>query len=101
MYLIVVGWFYVVLMMAVVEGTSTTGTVLGAIVTFLLYGVVPLAVVVYIMGTPGRKRAIKARETAELAEMQARQAAEASSSGEPDAGGEASADPVAPVRKEP
>jgi mannose/fructose/N-acetylgalactosamine-specific phosphotransferase system component IID len=98
-YLIVVGWLYVVLLMAVAEGASTTGTVLGAIVTFLLYGVVPLAIVVYIMGTPGRKRAIKARETAELAE--ARQAAAASSSGEPDAGGEAPADPVAPVRKEP
>lgn len=98
-YLIVVGWLYVVLMMAVAEATSTTGTVLGAIVTLLLYGLGPLALLVYIMGTPGRKRAIKARETAEL---QARQAAAAPSpSGQPDAGGEAAADAVAPVRKEP
>lgn len=99
MYLIVVGWLYVVLMMAVAEATSTTGTVLGAIFTFLLYGVGPLALVVYIMGTPGRKRAIKARETAEL---QARLvAAQHPTSDQPDAGGQAPTDAVPPVRKEP
>ena len=95
MLLIVVGWTYVVLMMAVAEATSSNGTVLGALFTFLLYGVVPVAIVVYIMGTPGRKRAIKAREEAE------RQAAQAAASAEPDAGGEPAAGAVPPVRKEP
>jgi Na+/serine symporter len=94
MYLIVIGWLYVALMMAVAEATNSTGSVLGAIFTFLLYGVGPLALLVYIMRTPARKHALKAREQAEL---QARQAA----SGEPDARGEAPADAVAPVRKEP
>ncbi len=91
MYLVVIAWMYVVLMMAVAEATNTNGTVLGAIVTFVLYGLLPMALVVYLMGTPLRRKALKAREAAEL------QAA----SGEPDAGGKAPADAVAPVRKEP
>ena len=48
--------------MAVAEATNTTGTVLGAIFTFLLYGVAPLALVVYLMSTPARRRAVKQRE---------------------------------------
>ena len=71
MYLIVIGWLYVALMMAVAEATSSTGSVLGAIFTFLLYGVGPLALLVYIMRTPARKQALKAREQAG---RQARQA---------------------------
>jgi len=94
MYLIVIGWVYVALMMAVAEATSTNGSVLGAIFTFLLYGVGPVALVVYIMRTPARKQAIKDRERAE-------REARPSGSGEPDGGGETSADAVTPVRKEP
>jgi mannose/fructose/N-acetylgalactosamine-specific phosphotransferase system component IID len=93
MYLIVIGWLYVALMMAVTEATSSTGSVLGAIFTFLLYGVGPVALVVYIMRTPSRKQALKAREQAEHEAQQARSA-------EPDARGEAAADAIAPVRKE-
>lgn len=87
MYLIPIAWLYVALMMAVAEATNTTGTVLGAVITFLLYGLGPVALVMYLMGWPARRRAIKAREAA--------------ASGQPDAGGHAAADPVAPVRKEP
>ena len=65
MYLTVIGWIYVVLMMSVAEAISTQGTVLGAVITFVLYGVMPLAIVVYIMGTPGRKRARRAAESAQ------------------------------------
>lgn len=94
MYLIVIGWMYVVLMMAVAEATNTTGTVLGAIVTFILYGLLPVAIVVYVMRAPQRRRAIKAREAAERGD-----------SVQPDAGGQApgAAEPggVAPVGKEP
>lgn len=64
-YLVVIGWFYVVLMMAVAEASNTTGTVLGAIVTFFLYGLMPIALVVYLMRTPQRRKEIKAREAAE------------------------------------
>ena len=38
MYLVAIGWIYVVLMMAVVEAMSSQGTLLGACVTFVLYG---------------------------------------------------------------
>lgn len=95
MYLIVIAWLYVALMMAVAEATSSIGTLLGAFFTFVLYGALPVSLVVYLIGTPARKRAIKVRETAELA----RRRAEASHP--PDAGGEPAADAVAPVRKEP
>lgn len=93
MYLVVIAWTYVALMMAVAEATHPRGTVLGAIFTFLLYGVGPVALLIYLMGRPARRAARQAREAAE--------AAEAAASGQPDGGGETAADAVAPVRKEP
>ena len=102
MYLVVIAWMYVVLMMSVAEATNTTGTVLGAIVTFILYGLMPMGIVVYIMSTPARKRKIKAREAAELAQDNAARAV--TSGDDPDAGGHpagaAEDGGVAPVRKE-
>ena len=95
MHLVVIAWLYVALMMAVAEATSPIGTIVGAVLTFVLYGVAPVSLVVYVMSTPARKRAIKAREAAELAERRA------AASDEPDAGRKAAADPVAAVRKEP
>lgn len=89
-YLVALAWLYVALLMAVAEATSPVGSVLGAIITFLLYGVGPVALLLYILGTPARKRALKAREAAAQA-----------SAAQPDAGGQAAADTVAPVRKEP
>ena len=107
MYLVVIAWMYVVLMMSIAEATNTTGSLLGAIVTFVLYGLLPLSLVVYLMNTPSRKRAIRAREAAEDAERRLQQAGQAnhpSPSGDPDAGGHAAGaaepDGVAPVRKE-
>lgn len=110
MYVVVIAWLYVVLMAAVAEAVSSTGTVLGAIITFLLYGILPLGIVVYIMGTPGRKRVLQARTMAERAEADQRRAAAAvdtaaaTASVTPDADGKppAAAQPgtVAPVRKE-
>jgi len=94
-FLVIVGWLYVVLMMALAEATHANGSVVGAVFTFLLYGVGPVAIVIYIMMTPARKRAMRAREAAE----QQKRADE--TSGAPDGGGETSADTVAPVRKEP
>lgn len=94
MSIVVIGWLYVALMMAVAEATSHNGSLLGAIVTFLLYGVGPAALVVYLMREPARKRRRKALAARE-------QEQRASASGAPDAGGKAPADPVAPVREEP
>lgn len=65
MYLVVIAWLYVTLMMAVAEAASPTGSILGALVTFALYGLLPLSIVIYIMGTPARNRKRHARELAE------------------------------------
>lgn len=110
MYLVVIGWIYVVLMMSVAEATNSTGSVLGAIVTFFMYGLLPVVLVVYLMRTPQRRKANKAREAAEHAASMAAGAAlqaslaESSPSDQPNAGahapGAAQADSVAAVRKE-
>lgn len=96
MYLVAIAWIYVVLMMALAEALSSQGTVLGAVITFVLYGVLPLSVVLYIMGTPARGRARRAAEAAGLAA-----AAPAADSAAPDGGGVAAGDTVAAERKEP
>ena len=92
MYIVVIGWLYVASMMAIAEATNANGSLLGAIVTFILYGVGPVALVVYLMREPARRRR---RKAAALADRMA------AASAEPDAGGEAAAGAVAPVRKEP
>lgn len=84
MYLVAIAWMYVVVMMAVAEALSSQGTVLGAVFTFVLYGVLPLSVVLYIMREPARRRARRAAESAP-----------------PDGSGVAPGDAVAPERKEP
>jgi hypothetical protein len=88
MYLVVIAWMYVVLLMSLAEAFSSQGSLLGALVTFVLYGVVPLSIVVYILGTPARKRALADKARSEA----------------PDAGGHAAgaaqADSVPAVREE-
>ncbi|AYQ30010.1 hypothetical protein DT070_19515 [Polaromonas sp. SP1] len=114
MYLIVIAWIYVVFMMSVAEATNSTGTVLGALVTFVLYGLGPVALVVYLMGAPARSKAIKKRAAQELAEQAAADKAAANQtdalrSAAPDAGSHAAGGAeavagyarVAPVGKEP
>ncbi len=90
MYLVVIAWLYVVLMAALAEATSDVGTVLGAVVTFVLYGLLPLSIVVYILGTPGRKRALYAQAMAERAAL-ATAAAISTDSAAPDADSKAPA----------
>lgn len=107
--LIVIAWLYVTVMMAVAEASAANGTLLGAIVTFVLYGLLPISIVVYIFSTPARKRARKAREA--LAERQWQQDRQApagaplkESGVDPDGGSQppasAKAALVTPVRKE-
>jgi len=95
--IVAIGWLYVVLMMAVAEAASSNGSLLGAIFTFLLYGLGPVSLVIYIMATPLRKKIRRARE----AKAERSAAASAAASAQPDGGGEAPAGAVAPVRKEP
>jgi uncharacterized membrane protein len=80
MYLVAIGWLYVALMMALAEALHPQGGVLGAIVTFVLYGLLPVSILMYVMGTPMRRRARRAAEAAETA-----QAAEAQAWVEPPA----------------
>ena len=115
MYLIVIAWIYVVLMMSVAEATNSNGTLLGALVTFVLYGAGPVTLVVYLMGAPARSRAIKQRNVLALAALRAQTGSSdpdtgpASPSFKPDAGGHASGGTeaisgdggITPVRKEP
>lgn len=71
MYLVAIAWLYVVLMMAVAEAISPQGTVLGAVITFALYGVLPLSIVMYLLGTPARRKARLQAQAAEDAERAA------------------------------
>jgi len=96
MYLIVIAWTYVALMMGVAEANHPNGTVLGAVFTFVLYGVGPVALLIYLMGRPARRAARRKREA-----DAAGAAPESERSGQPDGGGEPAADAVPPVRKEP
>ena len=90
MHLVAIAWMYVVVMMTVAEALAPQGTVLGALVTLMLYGVLPLSVVLYIMATPGRRRLRRAAE-----------AAQTTASEQPDGGSHASAvGAVAPEGKE-
>jgi membrane protein implicated in regulation of membrane protease activity len=87
MYLVAMGWIFVVVCMAAAEAMSPVGSVLGAIFTLLLYGLLPLSIVLYVMGAPARRRARK------LAELGA--------SASPDGGAHAAGDPIAPEREKP
>ena len=98
MYLVAIAWIYVVLMMAVAEATHSSGTVLGAIFTFLLYGVMPLAIVMYLLATPAR-RAVK--RAAALRQAQGERApVRDGGSDSPDGSDHAAGDTVAAERKE-
>jgi hypothetical protein len=108
MYLIAIAWMYVVVMMSVAEATAPNGTVLGAIITFVLYGLLPCAILIYIMGTPMRRKAIRAKEKAELeAFREAAAPSELAQDGndnspelsQPNAGSESAAHAITPVRE--
>ena len=60
--IIVIAWLFVVLMAAVAEAVAPNGTVLGAIFTFVGWGVFPLSIVVYLLSTPMRRKARALRE---------------------------------------
>ena len=85
MLIIAIGWGYVVLMMVLAEALGPGGSVLGALVTLLLYGVLPLTIVLYVGGTRKRARARRAAESGDV---------------DPGRGGETPGDAVAPIREE-
>lgn len=60
MYIVAIAWLYVVLMMSLTEQSWIAG-----IGTFVLYGVAPLSLFLWIVGSPARKRRRQAREEAQ------------------------------------
>jgi len=54
MYIIAIAWLYVTVLMAATEPNITAG-----ILTFTLYGAAPLALFLWLFGTPQRRRAAR------------------------------------------
>ena len=108
MHIVALAWMFVVVLMALTEATSSQGTVLGAFFTLLLYGVLPLALVLYLMGTPMRRRAQRAAEAAALQVLPSDGSVDvpdpvpaATSAVQSHSGGEPTGTPIAPERKKP
>lgn len=51
MYIVAIAWLYVTLMMALTEATIVAG-----VLTFVFYGLLPCALLLWIIGTPQRRR---------------------------------------------
>lgn len=51
MYIVAIAWLYVTLMMALTEPS-----IVGGVLTFVFYGVMPCALLLWVIGTPQRKR---------------------------------------------
>lgn len=70
MLIVALGWMFVVLLMTLAEATSPDGTLLGALITFVLYGVLPVSIVLYVMATPMRRRRRQRQEAEQAAASQ-------------------------------
>ncbi len=57
MYIVAIAWIYVTLLMALTEPNITAG-----ILTLVLYGLVPLSLFLWLVGTPQRRRNRLAKE---------------------------------------
>jgi hypothetical protein len=64
MYIIAIGWIFVTLLMALTETNLIAG-----LLTFGLYGLAPLALLLWLLGTPERRRRLAARERLENASV--------------------------------
>ena len=51
MYIVAIAWIYVALLAAAAETT-----VVGAALTFIFYGLAPLSLLLWLVGTPARRR---------------------------------------------
>lgn len=58
--LVAIGWLYVTVLMA-----ATQPSVVAGLATFLFYGLLPVAIIVYVMLAPERRKRRRAREAAE------------------------------------
>ena len=62
MYIIAIAWIYVVLLMSFTEVSIAAG-----LATFFFYGLAPLALLLYLLSTPQRRRNRRKREADEAA----------------------------------
>ena len=103
MYLVAIAWIYITLMMAVAEAFHPQGSLLGAFITFVFYGLAPLALVLYLLNTPGRRRRLnKEMDTAASPPHTDEPQPEGLQLGSgipPNTGGESTADAISPVGK--
>jgi hypothetical protein len=60
MYIVAIGWLFVVLMMALTSGGITSG-----LAVLFGYGILPLALFLWVVGTPHRRRRARLREAAD------------------------------------
>jgi hypothetical protein len=79
MHIAAVGWIYVVLMMSITENSVVAG-----IMTFFVYGVLPVTIILYITGTGGRRRRREQNKLREIQERQQLQPSVADTEKEPD-----------------
>jgi hypothetical protein len=56
-YIVAIAWLYVVVLMSLTESSLVAG-----VVTLVLYGLAPLALFLWLMGTPERRRRQQSRE---------------------------------------
>lgn len=61
MYIIAIGWLWVALMMAIMEPNVVAG-----VLSFTFYGLLPCLLLLWLLGTPARRRRLAAREQASL-----------------------------------
>lgn len=57
MYIIAIGWMWVVLLMAITESSIVAG-----ILTFTFYGLLPCSLLMWLLATPARRKRLKEKE---------------------------------------
>lgn len=66
MYIIAIGWMWVVFMMSI-----TQKTILAGVSTFVFYGILPCSLLLYLLATPARRRRLAKREAEALEQQRA------------------------------
>ena len=98
MYLVAIAWIYITLMMAVAEAFHPQGSLLGAFITFVFYGLAPLALVLYLLNTPGRRRRLNKQMDADAHQAQTNEG-QLNGAITPNTGGESTTDAISPMGK--
>jgi membrane protein implicated in regulation of membrane protease activity len=65
-HIVAMAWMFVVTLMTVVEAVAPNGSLLGAFTTLIFYGLLPLGLVLYLLGTPLRRRHLNKQDNPPL-----------------------------------